>query len=158
MFFAVTVASRTAPGQRQSVEENSYIAHVYNRGGEDPLAGAIITDKEYPVRPAFSLLHKILEEFSASFPPSSYKTPSEISFPPLQAYLDKFQDPRQADAIMKVQGELDETKRVIHQTIESILERGAELGKLVETSEQLSQGTKMFYKTAKKQNSCCTIM
>lgn len=39
-FFSKTVADRTAPGQRQSVQENSYIAHVYNRGGAEPLAGA----------------------------------------------------------------------------------------------------------------------
>jgi synaptobrevin family protein YKT6 len=39
-FFSKTVADRTTPGQRQSVQENSYIAHVYNRGGAEPLVGA----------------------------------------------------------------------------------------------------------------------
>lgn len=38
-FFSKTVADRTAQGQRQSVQENSYTAHVYNRGGAEQLAG-----------------------------------------------------------------------------------------------------------------------
>lgn len=38
-FFTKTVAERTAQGQRQSISENSYTAHVYNRGGAEQLAG-----------------------------------------------------------------------------------------------------------------------
>jgi len=38
-FFTKTVAERTAQGQRQSVQENSYTAHIYNRGGAEQLAG-----------------------------------------------------------------------------------------------------------------------
>jgi hypothetical protein len=75
--------------------------------------GVIITDQEYPVRPAFSLLTKILEEFSSAVPQTSYATPASISFPQIQTYLQKYQDPHQADSIMKVQQELDETKIIL---------------------------------------------
>jgi hypothetical protein len=40
-FMAKTVAERTAAGQRQSVQENSYIAHVYNPGLTENLTGKI---------------------------------------------------------------------------------------------------------------------
>lgn len=73
----------------------------------------IITDQEYPVRPAFSLLTKILDEFIAKVPQSAFSNPSAISFPDIQTYLTKYQDPRQADTIMRVQQELDETKIVL---------------------------------------------
>jgi Synaptobrevin len=66
-------------------------------------------------------------------------------------YLTKFQDPQQADTIMKVQAELDETKIVLHKTIESVLQRGEKLDNLVERSDALSAQSRMFYKTAKKQ-------
>jgi len=157
-FFSKTVADRTAQGQRQSVQENSYTAHVYNRGGTEQLAAVIIVDSEYPLRPAFSLLAKVLDDFSTSVPQSSYANPSSIAFPQLQTYLEKFQDPHQADAIMKVQAELDETKIILHKTIEGVLERGTKLDDLVERSGNLSASTKMFYKSAKKQNSCCVVM
>jgi len=52
---------------------------------------------------------------------------------------------------MKVQAELDETKVVLHKTIESVLERGEKLDSLVQRSDALSAQSKMFYKTAKKQ-------
>ncbi|TFK47331.1 snare protein YKT6 [Heliocybe sulcata] len=157
-FFSKTVAERTPQGQRQSVQENNYVAHVYNRGGAEQLAGVIITDQEYPVRPAFSLLTKVLDDFTAKVPQSAYSNPGSISFPELNTYLSKYQDPRQADAIMRVQQELDETKIVLHKTIESVLQRGEKLDNLVDRSQALSAQSKMFYKTAKKQNSCCVIM
>ncbi|KAH7890389.1 snare protein YKT6 [Phlebopus sp. FC_14] len=157
-FFTKTVVDRTPQGQRQSVQENNYTAHVYNRGGAEQLAAIIITDQEYPVRPAFSLLTKILDEFIAKVPQSSFSNPSSISFPDIQMYITKYQDPRQADTIMRVQQELDETKIVLHKTIESVLQRGEKLDNLVERSNALSAQSKMFYKTAKKQNSCCVVM
>ncbi|KAH7919844.1 snare protein YKT6 [Leucogyrophana mollusca] len=157
-FFTKTVVERTPQGQRQSVEENAYTAHVYNRGGAEQLAAIIVTDHEYPVRPAFSLLTKVLDDFAAKVPQSSFSNPSSISFPEIENYVKKYQDPRQADAIMRVQQELDETKIVLHKTIESVLQRGEKLDNLVERSNALSTQSKMFYKTAKKQNSCCVIM
>lgn len=59
---------------------------------------------------------------------------------------------------MQIQKELDETKIVLHKTIESVLERGEKIDNLVAKSDGLSAQSKMFYQSAKKQNSCCTIM
>lgn len=38
-FFSKTVTDRTQAGVRQSIQEKSYTAHVYNRGGPEELAG-----------------------------------------------------------------------------------------------------------------------
>ena len=59
---------------------------------------------------------------------------------------------------MKIQRELDETKIVLHKTIESVLERGEKIDTLVEKSNDLSSQSRMFYTQAKKQNSCCVVM
>ncbi len=40
-FFSKTISERTPQGERQSVQENNYTAHVYNRGGAEQLAGSI---------------------------------------------------------------------------------------------------------------------
>uniref|UniRef100_A0A8C5IVK2 V-SNARE coiled-coil homology domain-containing protein n=1 Tax=Junco hyemalis TaxID=40217 RepID=A0A8C5IVK2_JUNHY len=45
-----------------------------------------------------------------------------------------------------------------HNTMESLLERGEKLDDLVSKSEVLGAQSKAFYKTARKQNSCCEIM
>ncbi|KAL6943096.1 palmitoyltransferase [Hanseniaspora osmophila] len=162
-FFSDTVASRTGPGVRQSIEEGeNYVGHVYTR--TENITGVIITDKEYPVRPAYTLLNKVLEEFLVAVPDwqtiNDNTNDKAINFnnTTIQMYLSKYQDPSQADSIMKVQHELDETKIVLHKTIESVLQRGEKLDNLVDKSHDLTASSKMFYKQAKKTNSCCVIM
>ncbi|KAI7876568.1 snare-like protein [Lichtheimia hyalospora FSU 10163] len=153
-FTAATICDRTPTGQRQSVESENNVAHVYAH--PQGLYGVIMSDKEYPSRVAFSLLNKILDEFLVKFPQDKWNPP--MTYPELQNYLSKYQDPKQADSIMRVQNELDETTAILHKTIESVLERGEKLDSLVDRSEALSSQSKMFYKTAKKTNSCCVVM
>lgn len=43
-------------------------------------------------------------------------------------------------------------------TIENVLERGEKLDDLVSKSQDLSMQSKVFYKQAKKTNSCCVVM
>ena len=49
----------------------------------------------------------------------------------------------------------DSRKLVLHETIEAALERGQKIDTLIDKSNDLSGSSKMFYKTAKKQNQCC---
>jgi synaptobrevin homolog YKT6 len=173
--FSKTVAERTRAGQRQDVEEQSYTFHAYARS--EGIAGIIISDHEYPALVAHQLLGKILDEFISKFPRSSWaNSNAEVPFPVLKEYLQKYQDPQNADSIMKIQKELDETKIVLHKTIESVLERGEfcsvdlhvgfradefageKIDSLVAKSDGLSAQSKMFYTQAKKQNSCCVVM
>ncbi|CAF9918900.1 MAG: palmitoyltransferase [Heterodermia speciosa] len=155
--FSKTVAERTRPGQRQDIEEKTYTFHAYGR--TEGVAGIIISDPEYPALVAHQLLSKVVDEFLAKYPRSSFanSTPT-LEFKPLKDYIVKYQDPQQADSIMKIQKELDETKIVLHKTIESVLERGEKIDDLVQKSDGLSAQSKMFYTQAKKQNSCCLIM
>lgn len=125
-FFSRTVAERTSAGQRQSIQENSYTAHVFSRTS-DHLAGVIVTDQEYPVRVVFSLLNKILDEFTTKFTRSAWESKAAegrrsgkqvlVEWNALSEYIVKYQDPRQADTIMKVQQELDETKIILVRTV-----------------------------------------
>lgn len=134
------------------------MCHVYVRA--DNLAGVLIADHEYPQRVAHTLLTKVLDDFTAKIPASLWPTGSEdsIEFPTLRAYLAKYQDPREGDALTKIQDDLDETKIILRNTIEAVLDRGEKLDDLVEKSAQLSYQSKAFYKTAKKTNACCSFL
>lgn len=98
------------------------------------------------------------------------------------------QDPAQADKLAKIQRDLDETKIILHKTIESVLDRGEKLDQvrkrdsrchllgyliillsftnfklhsllqLVDKSADLSMASQLFYKQARKANSCCNFM
>ena len=156
-FFTKTFTKRTEPGQRQSITHEQYVVHCYVR--TDGLAGAVTTDLEYPSRVAFVLLTQLLDEYIASMG-SSWKgttEPFSIEYAPLEDYLVKYQDPSAADKVTKIQRDLEDTTQILHKTIDSVLERGTKLDSLVERSDDLSRQSKMFYKQAKKTNSCCVI-
>lgn len=152
-----------------------YTFHAYGR--TEGVCGIIISDHQYPALVAHQLLSKVVDEFLAKNPRSSWASGEpQLSMPELKEYLTKYQDPQQADSIMKIQKELDETKIVLHKTIESVLQRGEKIDDLVAKSDGLSAQSKMFYRKccplryisclantspteqAKKQNSCCIIM
>ena len=118
-----------------------------------------MSDHEYPLLVAQSLLNKVLDEFTTKYPRSTWANSNPtLAFPELQQYLAKFQNPQAADNIMKIQKELDETKVILHKTIESVLERGEKIDDLVAKSQGLSDTSRMFYTKAKQQNSCCILM
>jgi len=157
-FTSKIVTERTAISQRASVKEQEYFCHVYVRS--DSLAGVLISDHEYPNRVAFTLINKLLDEFAAKVQPMQWPTVQEsaINFPECAQYLQKYQNPKEADAMTKLQTDLDDTKIILHNTIEAVLDRGEKLDDLVAKSEGLSMQSKTFYKTAKKTNSCCVIL
>ncbi|XP_048474683.1 synaptobrevin homolog YKT6 [Rhincodon typus] len=157
-FTSQLIVDRSQIGSRAAVKEQDYLCHVCIRN--DSLAGVVIADSEYPSRVCFSLLDKVLEEFSRQVDSTEWPlfSCSMIRYTGLDAYLARYQNPREADPMSKVQAELDETKVILHNTMESLLERGEKLDDLVLKSEILGTQSKAFYKTARKQNSCCAIM
>jgi synaptobrevin homolog YKT6 len=157
MFLTKTFMKRTEPGQRQSVEHEGYVVHCYVRS--DGLGGAVTTDLEYPARVAFVLLGQLLEEFCQQHGDSwkTVTTPESVVFAPAETYLQKYQNPAEADKVTKIQRDLDETTEILHKTIDSVLERGVKLDNLVDKSNDLSAQSKLFYKQAKKTNGCCVI-
>jgi len=156
-FLSKTFTKRTEKGQRQSITHEAYVVHCYVRS--DGLAGTVTTDLEYPSRVAFVLLTQLLDDFTNTLGDSwqSVTQPDSVAFAPIDEYLQKYQNPAEADKVTKIQNDLDETTQVLHKTIDSVLERGVKLDNLVERSNDLSNQSKMFYKQAKKTNSCCVI-
>ncbi|PWA48152.1 synaptobrevin-like protein [Artemisia annua] len=174
VFVGRTVAKRTPPDQRHSVQHEEYKVHSYNRNG---LCVVGFMDDHYPVRSAFSVLNKVIDEYQKSFGDSwrSIQADSTQPWPYLNDALTKFQfcilffsfklhqfhyeyelianhhnlfsdfqDPAEADKLLKIQRELDETKIILHKTIDSVLERGEKLDSLVEKSSDLSAASQYF--------------
>ncbi|TKC40551.1 hypothetical protein EI555_008039 [Monodon monoceros] len=146
-FTSQLIVERSSKGSRASVKEQEYLCHVYVRN--DSLAGVVIADSEYPSRVAFTLLEKVLDEFSKQVDRIDWPvgSPDTIQFAGLDGHLSRYQNPREADPMTKVQAELDETKIILHNTMESLLERGEKLDDLVSKSEVLGIQSKAFYKT-----------
>eukprot|EP00210_Caulerpa_lentillifera_P007898 g7539.t1 len=157
-FICRTIVQRTHVGQRQTVQHEDYFCHVHVR--ENHLAGIVVADANYPSRAAFSILAKILDDYEQQCEVGSSTDPQVRTKADslLEVALEHYQDPLNADKVGRIQKDLDETKIVLHKTIEGVLERGEKLDNLVERSNDLSLASQMFYKSARKTNSCCKMM
>lgn len=140
------------------MKQDDYFCHVHVRDSQ--LAGVVVADKDYPTTAAFSIVTKVLDDFIAQQGESwlTASTDSTAGNAILEAAVVKYQDPTAADKIARIQKDLDETKIILHQTIDSVLQRGEKLDALVDKSADLSMASQMFYKQARKANSCCTFM
>lgn len=134
----------------------NFRVHAYARS--EGVAASLVTDQEYPPLAAQQILSKILDEFVVKYPRSSYESYTQkdgsvgnpCPFPSLKEYMKNYQDPKNVDSIMKIQQELDETKIVLHKTIENVLERGEKIDDLVQKSNNLSESSKKFYTAVRK--------
>mmetsp|Transcript_12333 Transcript_12333/g.20043 ORF Transcript_12333/g.20043 Transcript_12333/m.20043 type:complete len:201 (+) Transcript_12333:134-736(+) len=156
-FISRTLIKRTPAGKRQTVETEGNNVHTYLR--TDGLGICLIADTEYPERVAFTIMAQLIDQFNTQYASQwpGVKEDSTLAFEPLDKAIVDYQDPAKADKITKIQKDLDDTMEVMHQTIDSVLERQVKLDKLVEQSEDLTVQSKAFYHTAKQHNQCCII-
>mmetsp|Transcript_43173 Transcript_43173/g.115480 ORF Transcript_43173/g.115480 Transcript_43173/m.115480 type:complete len:171 (+) Transcript_43173:254-766(+) len=152
-----TCVAKTNPGDYQRLEHEEQYIYIISR--HNGIAGVLISDKDYPQRVAFSIVTRLLDDFTEACKGKFSDDTGDncMPFPPVEQALQRFQDPAEADKITKIQKDLEETKQVLYNTIDAVLARGEKLDDLIEKSDSLSMQSKKFYKTAKKHNQCCVI-
>lgn len=101
----------------------------------------IITDPEYP--------QYLVRQIFMNFRSNNVK---------LDELWNKFSDGKNADKIQQIKTELDETKVILLNSIDELLERGEKISTLVDKTNQLNQDSFSFAKRAKKMNRCCVII
>ena len=158
LFLSRTLIENTNRGHRKGCVEGEYIGwSYYNNEG---LGAVIITDKEYSRRVSFELLDKAIEIYKNNSVNWAWKTIVEdishsLLNKDLQELITKYQNPIEIDKILSINKELDNTRTVLYKSIDTMLERGEKIDKLVEKSNDLSFQSKKFYRKSKKMNSWC---
>jgi synaptobrevin family protein YKT6 len=107
---------------------------------------AIICNKNYPKLAIFDLIQRLLAN-------------SEDKY--VKILLNEAQDPENISKISKIRSNLDDTFEIMKKNMSDILERGENIEKLVDKTEELSNSSKSFLKNSKKMNSCfrsCAIL
>jgi len=154
LFLSRTFASRSPRGARQGCREGEYTGWIYHR--PDGLAGVVICDQEYDRRVAFGLVHKYMGIYEeANWAWSTYDEDSTRREPSLERLLATYQKPMDADAIAKINHDLEATRVTLHKSVDALLERGEKIDTMVDKSADLSKQAKKFYKKSKKLNSWC---
>jgi synaptobrevin family protein YKT6 len=83
----------------------------------------VVITKDYPHLAAHSVLSKLMDQFLSEVPLDKVKAANkdgDVQFPALQDYLNNYQDANEASSIAKIQQELDETKIILHDAIDSV--------------------------------------
>lgn len=156
-FFARQAVKRSEPGERRAIEEGDYVCHAWI--SSSGLAAAVVTDKDYPGRVAFSVGALVLREFRQAHPDPTWanaKADMEMTTPAVRAILQSYQQPEKADNMLRIQKELDEVKDVLHSSMEELLQRGEKIDSIIEKSNDLDSSSKQFLWRAQKTNSCCS--
>lgn len=160
VFLARTVSSRVGKGSRASVTEQGHVLYIQSL--TSGLVGVAICDSEYNQRVAFTLVSNILAEFQEAFTGkwegADGAKDNFIQWKELENTLVRYQSPDEADKILKIKKDIDETKVVMYDAIDKVLARGEKIDHLVQKSDDLSGASKSFYKTAKKTNSSCCVL
>jgi synaptobrevin family protein YKT6 len=151
-----TVAKRTAPMSRMRVNEQANAIFCQSFAG-GRLAVACVTDREYNERVGFNLVSIVAEKFQAEFRGrwEAVDKDNMLSWPELDTLLKKYQNPAEADQIMKIQNDINATKTIMVDAIDQVLARGEKIDDLVLRSQDLSDSSKVFYNQARGMNSWC---
>lgn len=137
--------------EKASIESITYKEYQINissggsGGSGNEISYVLITDKDYNSRIIINLF-KTLRHSDTRFD-SETEIRKIIS-----------EDHYKTDNLLRVKSELNETVEIVKKTIDSVIDRGTTLERLVKESEDLSLSSKMFYKQAKNNNKCCLIM
>ena len=122
------IAGRIPPGNKAVVALEKNIGNCYCWTTKDGLSATAITDLEYPERAAFILLNTLIMDFRENFPDpamyENYTTDANLKYESLSIFLKKWQDPTEADKLMKIEKELLEVKEIIHKNLTELLKKG----------------------------------
>jgi synaptobrevin family protein YKT6 len=152
-----TVTAQIQKGSRQSVamEQEIGLCHVYV--APNGLAFALLSDTEYPMRVAFSMIAEVARTFTAKHGEAwaAKMEDCQMDYAEGDDMLMRFQNPAEADKIMKIEKDLEEVKGIVVKSMDDILKRGENIESLMNKSNDLSNTSVQFYRTAKKNNQCC---
>ncbi|KAJ4459361.1 putative snare protein YKT6 [Paratrimastix pyriformis] len=103
---------------------------------------AVACNPTYPQRAAFAIAMQVAKD----------------PRPNLPELLRKYQNPMEADRLLRLNHEIDQVRDVMNENINKILERGEKIEDVLERSQRLDDASKKFLKNTKKLNRCCVVM
>ena len=162
-FNSRTIAGRIPMGNKASISLENNVGKCHCWVTLDGIAATALTDNEYDERAAYTLLNKLIMEFRDTFSPTGIldqplTADHPVQFPKLDDYLREWQNPMEADKLLRIERELQEVQDIVHQNLQDLLKRGEAMDELMAKSNDLNTASVDFYKKAKKANSrCCNI-
>ncbi|KYQ92345.1 longin domain-containing protein [Tieghemostelium lacteum] len=159
LFVSRETAGRTSVGERVSMEHAQKVCHT--TVGSNGLSAAVTTDSEYPSRVAHNLVRMVMEKFQIAHQEAKWKSvqkDTEFPLPELEGILLKYQNPQEADPMLNLQKNLEETMGIVKKTVEQLGQRGERLEDIAAKSNDLNFQSKAFMQNSERLNKCCSYM
>jgi synaptobrevin family protein YKT6 len=102
----------------------------------------VITDKDYPSYVASKLLQLL----------------NSSTNPDFDKLFDIYQNPSNIDKLIIIKKELEDSKIIIYDSIDKLIDRGEKMDELMNKTESLVRDSESFRVEAKKMNECCSIL
>ena len=142
-FNACTIAGRIPLGNKASITLENDVGVCHCWVTQDGIAATAMTDNEYPERAAYTLLNKLIMEFRDAFEKQgilkSEPIPNKpLKFPAMELFLRDWQNPHEADKLLKLEKEVEEVSQIVHKNLKDLLARGEAMEDLMDKSESLN--------------------
>ncbi|KAJ5475825.1 hypothetical protein N7475_001554 [Penicillium sp. IBT 31633x] len=125
---------------------------------QDDICFLCIADKSYPRKLAFTYLADLASEFTTTYTPSQYLSPTlrPYAFVEFDTFIQRtkklYQDSRASQNLDKLNDELRDVTKVMTKNIEDLLYRGDSLERMGELSGRLREDSKKYRKAAVRIN------
>ena len=149
-FAAMNLANSLRSDKYITAQEKQLMFFTFRK---DNVATVLVASQDYPSRAAFSILREIMTEYEQC----NGKLPGG-KCDAIQRGIRQYQNPSNADKLLKIQENLEETQKIMTQNLEAAIGRGESLEALAEKSQNISEQSKLFAREAKKMNSCCMLI
>ena len=112
-FNSRTIAGRIPKGSKASITLENDVGKCHCWVTQDGIAATAMTDNEYDERAAYTLLNKIILDFreqhqSSGILDTPLSADKAVKFPAMEVYLRDWQNPTEADKLLKIEKELQE--------------------------------------------------
>ena len=114
-----TIAGRIPLGNKASISLENNVGKCHCWVTLDGIAATALTDNEYDERAAYTLLNKLIMEFRDTFQPTGIldrelTADHPLQFANLEIYLREWQNPHEADKLLRIERELQEVQDIVH--------------------------------------------
>ncbi|KAF7114006.1 hypothetical protein CNMCM5793_006189 [Aspergillus hiratsukae] len=138
-----------------SIESGQYNLHYLIK---DDICFLCICDRSYPRKLAFTYLEDLATEFTTTYSPSQYHSPTlrPYAFVEFDTFIQRtkkiYQDSRASQNLDRLNDELRDVTKVMTKNIEDLLYRGDSLERMSDLSGRLREDSKRYKKAAVRIN------
>ncbi|ORC83414.1 vesicle-associated membrane protein (VAMP) [Trypanosoma theileri] len=136
-----------------------YESHVYHFLVENEIVYCCISGSDYKSRTVFGFLMQIRDSFKSQFAGSANRYPRSSDITPavcskfcttLATSTRTFNENPQADKIGKINDQIDNTKQIMLENLDRLIDRGERIENLCDKTEQLRDEAQFFHSSARE--------